>query len=246
MKSLNLLAVLFFLASGITFAQELEKNEKETRIVKNEVSFEALQLINGVYQISYERVVWKNFSAAIAFGYKGKEGLVKFSGLDGPTIKTNELFYTGYQIVPEIRYYLKNTSTNNLNGFYIGAYFKFSQYESDIIGTYIASDNTNYEVLFDAKLDISSVGLMIGYKLPITKRLNIDFIIAGPGTGKYNFSLKNKKDLPDEFYQDLNETLEDYDIFDILNSDFRFSKINTRSDFSTISFRYGIALGYTF
>jgi len=87
---------------------------------------------------------------------------------------------------------------------------------------------------------------MVGYKLPITKRFNIDFIIAGPGAGNYNASIVNKKDLPDEFYENLNEALENYSILDFINSDFRFSNIDSRSKFSAISFRYGIALGYTF
>ena len=96
------------------------------------------------------------------------------------------------------------------------------------------------------KLDITSIGLMVGYKLPITKHMNIDFMIAGPGSGNYNFKLINKKDLPEEFYDDLNQALEDYSILDFINGDFRFSEVNRRSQFNAFSFRYGIALGYTF
>lgn len=251
MKKILILVSLLVLVSNVAFSQELEKDVKEKRIVKNEISFETLQLINGVYQISYERYIWNNFSAALALGYKGKEGLINISGLNytgpnGGRVLTNDLYYTGFQIIPEIRYYLKNTSSNNLNGFYIGLYFKFSQYNSDLTGTYIASDNTSYEIDFETKLNISSTGLMVGYKLPITKRFNIDFIIAGPGAGNYNASIVNKKDLPDEFYENLNEALENYSILDFINSDFRFSNIDSRSKFSAISFRYGIALGYTF
>lgn len=87
---------------------------------------------------------------------------------------------------------------------------------------------------------------MFGYKLPISKHFNIDFMIAGPGTGHYNFKLENEKDLPDEFYDDLNTTLEKYSLLDFINSDFRFSDVNRRSKFSALSFRYGIAIGYTF
>ena len=251
MKNLLSFIVLLVFITNTAFSQELENEEKEKRVVKNEISFEALQLINGVYQISYERYIWNNFSAALAVGYKGKEGLVNFSGLDytgpnGGRIETNDLFYTGYQIIPEIRYYLKNTSKGNLNGFYLGLYFKFSQYTSDLTGKYTATDNTPYQVEFEAKLNIASTGLLIGYKLPITKRFNIDFIIAGPGAGDYNFRIINKKDLPDEFYNNLNDALEEYSVLDFINSDFRFSKVDSRSKFSAFSFRYGIALGYTF
>ncbi|WP_158635171.1 DUF3575 domain-containing protein [Formosa maritima] len=240
-----LFLAVFFLISTNSFAQE-EVSQSEKRIVKNEISFEVLQLINGVYQLSYERYVWNNFSAALAIGYKGKEGIIKLSGIDNDQIKTGDVYYTGYQIAPEIRYYLKKTSNNNLNGFYFGLYLKFSDYKSTLSGTYIDDLGVNYDMEFDMKLDVTSVGFMLGYKLPVTKRFNIDFMIAGPGSGNYNFQIKNKKDLPEEFYDDLNDALEEYSILDFINSDFRFSDVNNKSKFSAFSFRYGIAVGYTF
>jgi len=243
-KKISILGLLLFL-TAVSFAQE-DDNKTEVRVIKNEVSFEILNIVNGVYQFSYERYLGKNFSAALAIGYKGKEGLVGISGINNDKLKTGDLFYTGYQIAPEVRYYISKTSTNNLNGFYVGAYLKYHNYTSDLTGSYISSDQTNYDLAFEAKFNITSVGLMIGYKLPITKRLNIDFLIAGPGSGRYNFKIKNKTDLPDEFYDDLNDALEEYSLLDFINSDFRFSQVDNRSKFSAISFRYGIAIGYTF
>lgn len=242
---ISFLLLILFLISNNSYSQELD-TPTEAKMVKNEVSFEVLQLINGVYQLSYERYIWNNFTGALALGYKGKEGIVKLSGVDTDQIKTGDVYYTGYQIAPEIRYYLKNTSKGNLNGFYLGLYLKFSDYKSTLSGTYIDDEGVNYDMEFDLKLDITSVGLMIGYKLPVTKHLNIDFLIAGPGSGKYNFQIENKKDLPEEFYEDLNNALEEYDLLDIINSDFRFSNVNNKSAFSALSFRYGIAIGYTF
>ena len=243
-KTAFILGILLLLTTS-SFSQE-DKNNTQDRIIKNEVSFEILNIINGVYQFSYERYLGKNFSAALALGYKGKKGLVGISGIDSEKLKTGDLFYTGFQIAPEIRYYISKTSTNNLNGFYVGAYLKYHNYTSDLTGTYISDDQTNYDLAFEAKFNITSVGLMIGFKLPITKRLNIDFLIAGPGSGRYNFKIKNRTDLPDEFYDDLNDALEEYSLLDFINSDFRFSQVDNRSNFSAISFRYGIAIGYTF
>ncbi|MCX7549699.1 DUF3575 domain-containing protein [Xanthomarina sp. F2636L] len=239
------LVLLMVLISSTANSQEIEQSP-QANLIKNEVSFEVLQLLNGVYQLSYERYIWNNFSGALALGYKGKEGIIKLSGIDTDQIKTEEVFYTGFQIAPEIRYYLKSTSKNNLDGFYFGAYLKYSNYKSNLAGAYMSDDGTTYDMEFDMKLDITSVGLMLGYKLAVTKHLNIDFMIAGPGSGRYNFHIENKKDLPEEFYDDLNEALEEYSILDFINSDFRFSEINNKSKFSAFSFRYGIAVGYTF
>lgn len=243
-KTLSILGLLLLLTT-ISFAQE-DDSKTQDKTIKNEVSFEILNIINGVYQFSYERYLGKNFSAALAIGYKGKEGLVGISGINNEKLQTGDLFYTGYQIAPEVRYYIGKTSLNNLNGFYVGAYLKYHNYTSDITGNYISDDGTNYNLAFEAKFNITSVGLMIGYKLPITKRLNIDFLIAGPGSGNYNFKIKNRTDLPEEFYDDLNSALEDYSLLDFINSDFRFSQVDNRSKFSALSFRYGIAIGYTF
>jgi hypothetical protein len=237
--------LILFLISVNSFSQKKE-SQSETKLVKNEISFEVLQLINGVYQLSYERYIWNNFTASISLGYKGKEGLIKLSGIDTDQIKTGEVYYTGYQIAPEIRYYLKSTSKNNLDGFYLGLYLKYSDYTSSLSGTYIDDSGVNYNLKFDMGMDITSVGFMVGYKLPITKRLNIDFLIAGPGSGHYDVFIKNEADLPDEFYEDLNEALEEYNLLDFINSDFRFSDVNNKSKFSAFSFRYGIAVGYTF
>ncbi|MFV0572879.1 MAG: DUF3575 domain-containing protein [Xanthomarina gelatinilytica] len=242
---LSVISITLLLLSSSLFCQELE-NSNSRKLVKNEISFEVLQVINGVYQLSYERYIWNRFTGSLAFGYKGKEGLIKLSGIDKERLKTDEVFYSGYQIAPEIRYYLKNTSNNNLNGFYLGLYYKYSNYKSELNGTYFTEAGTPYDLQFDMKMNISSLGFLIGYKLPVTKHINIDFMIAGPGAGNYNFELVNKKDLPEEFYEDFNEALEQYSILDFINSDFRFSEVNSRSKFSAFSFRYGIAVGYTF
>ena len=243
MKNLYIPLLVLFI---YTFSYGQKDKSAFNTDFKNEISIEIPQLINGVYQLSYERYIWKNFTATLGLGYKGKEGLVKISGLDGDKIKTDEIFYTGYQIIPEVRYYLSQTSNKMLTGFYIGAYFKYSKYKSDIVGTYNSSDNRLYDFEFDTSLNIGSAGLMVGYKLPVFKHFTIDFMIAGPGSGNYKFKFKNEKDLPDEFYDDFNEALENYSILDFINSDFRLSEVNKRSQFSAFSFRYGIALGYTF
>ena len=243
----NLLILFILLLSISSFGQDLE-DSKNIREVKNEFSFELLQIVNGVYQFTYERHVWNNFSAVLGVGIKGKEGLVNLSGIDREQIKTGDIYYTGFHIAPEIRYYINGTNKfdQKLNGFYLGLYYKYSSYTSELTGRYIDSNNVNYDIAFDMDLDISSVGLLIGYKLAITKRFNIDFMIAGPGSGSYDFKLTNKRDLPDEFYDDLNEALEEYDLLDFINGDFRFSNVNNKSNFNAFSFRYGIAIGYTF
>jgi hypothetical protein len=87
---------------------------------------------------------------------------------------------------------------------------------------------------------------MVGYKLPVGKHFYIDFLIAGPGSGSYKFKLDNRIPPPDGFYDALNDALEDYSFLDFIDSEFKFNDNKLRSNFSALSFRYGISVGYAF
>ena len=87
---------------------------------------------------------------------------------------------------------------------------------------------------------------MVGYKLPLSKHFNLDFLIAGPGAGHYTFKLNDVIPPPDEFYDDLNSALEKYSFLDFLNIDFHFKKTNLREKLILPSFRYGFSVTYSF
>jgi len=223
----------------LIFSQDLDSENRR----KNEIGVDILDLIDGTFQISYERAFGKNFSFNFGVGFK-TDGLIKLSGIDGEKIKTNDFTFTGVKFIPEVRYYLNNEHKNRLDGFYFGAYAKHNSFHSDFKGIYTNDAQENYDFLFDAKLRITSVGLMVGYKLPVSKRFSIDFLIAGPGVVWHKYRVENKKDLPDEFYDDLNQALDDY--FESLSLEFTLSKVQETIDFVLPSFRYGISLGYNF
>jgi len=246
MKYLSLSLLALFCFHNIK-AQDVSDQEISR---KNEIGFEILDLIDGSYHFSYERLAWKNFSFVLGAGYKTEDGLVNLSGIDREKIQTNNITYDGFKLIPEIRYYIKKTQSYSLDGFYIGLYYKYARYKSDLVGTYYPDGqdmpDTSTGIEFVATLRSSAVGFMLGYKLPVTKRFTLDFMIAGPGAGRYNISLVNKKDLPEEFYDDLNTALENYSFLDFINADFRFSETNLKSAFGFPSFRYGISVGYSF
>jgi hypothetical protein len=242
MKVLRLF--IFLLFTGTLFGQELDDSQK-TRA--NEVGLELLGVIDGQSLLTYERNFGKHWSGLIGAGAIAEEGLVNISGIDQENLKTGDINYSGYKILLEGRYYVNEFINKRATGFYVGLYAKFSGYNSDLTGTYIDSDGDPFNFLFDARLNVRSLGLMVGYKLPLSKRFALDFLIAGPGTGNYNFSFQNKSDeLPDEFFEDLNEALENFNIFDIIDSDFDFNRNRQKSEFSTLSFRYAISLKFNF
>ncbi len=202
--------------------------------------------MNGSVQLRYERLLGFHISVVLGVGYKGKDGLICLLGIDSDQIKTSDIAYNGLKIISEARYYLNKSGQIGMAGFYFGSYLKHSNFQSDLDGTYINSSAESFAIEFDVDFNVTSVGFMVGYKLPVSKKLSIDFLIAGPGAGFHNFKLTNRKDLPDEFYEDLNKALEKYSLFDLLDGDFRFTSANSKSKFSRLSFRYGISMGFSF
>ncbi len=220
--------------------------DKDSINFKNEVGLVVTDLIDGSFQFTYERAAGKHISVKIGAAYKDKNGLVKLSGIDREHIKTNDLTYSGLKIIPEFRYYLGHTQKNLLDGFFFGAYLKYNKFSSNLVGTYISSSEKVYTLDFDAKLNITTLGLMVGYKLPLSKRFNLDFLIAGPGQSWHSYSVERNLDVPDEFFDDLNEALKKYSLYDLVHSKIDFSSKNKKTNFGMPTFRYSMTLGFKF
>ncbi len=220
--------------------------DKDSINFKNEVGLVVTDLIDGSFQFTYERAAGKHISVRIGAAYKDKNGLVKLSGIDREQIKTNDLTYSGLKIIPEFRYYLGHTQKNLLDGFFFGAYLKYNKFYSNLVGTYISSSERVYTLDFDAKLNITTLGLMVGYKLPLSRRFNLDFLIAGPGQSWHSYSIERNIDVPDEFFDDLNEALKKYSLYDLVHSKIDFSSKNKKTNFGMPTFRYSMTLGFKF
>lgn len=229
----------------VTVIPILSQNDSIPSLHKNEIKLQLTDIINGRYTLGYERAVGKNIAVALNLGYKSKDGLLRLSGLDTENFQTGDLTYSGFRVVPEIRYYLKEHSKAMLNGFYFGAYFTFVELKSEFKGLYTNEDG-EFPFHYDVKANINSAGFMVGYKLLVAKRFYIDFTIAGPGAGNYNFKFKEVVAAPDEFWFDLNDALELISIIDLINGDFDFSPDKKSDSLILPSFRYGVTIGYSF
>lgn len=244
-RSIFSLMILFLLpVYGMGNGLEKEKSDSIKRY--NEIGLVVTDLVDASYQFRYERKLTSHISVGLGSAYKGNQGLVRISGIDKEHIKTGDITYSGLKLIPDVRYYLNKTQQFELDGFYFGAYMKYFNFRSDLIGTYITSEGQQYTLDFDARINILSTGLMLGYKLAISKRFNIDFMILGPGTSNQSYKLKNNKPVPDDFYDDLNEALKNFSLYDFINSDFKFRLKDAKTRFTTLSFRYGLTVGYTF
>lgn len=232
---------LFLLA----FLPAIGQEDTTEPFLTNEVKILVTDLLNGSIMLGYERPFGKHLGVSLMAGYKSKDGLLKLSGLDTDQFITEDLSYDGLRIIPEVRYYLKERTGGMRTGFFFGGYLTFMSYKSDFKGTYINEDGS-FPFQYDVTINTSSVGLMIGYKLKLSSHFNLDFLIAGPGAGNYNFKLKEVTPAPAEFWIDLNDALELYTLADLINADFDFSPSKNSDSLILPSFRYGITLGYAF
>lgn len=231
----------------ITILPVISQEDTAAPLYKNEVKFQITDLLNSRYTIGYERAVGKHIGVGLNVGNKTKDGLLKISGLNSDVFKTDDLTYSGFRVVPEVKYYLNEHTKGMLSGFYFGAYLTYVNLKSEFKGLYMNEENPNgLPFQYDVTINTSSVGLMVGYKLPLGKRFYLDFLIAGPGAGNYKFKFKEVVAAPEEFWFDLNDELELISILDLINADFDFSKNKNSDSLILPSFRYGITLGYSF
>ena len=247
MQKISILSIMIlFYIPVFGMGNNLNKEKPDSIKRCNEIGLVITDLVDASYQFRYERKLSPHFSVGLGSAFKSEQGLVKISGINKERLKTDDIMYSGLKLIPDVRYYLNKTQQYELDGFYFGAYMKYFNFQSDINGIYITREGKEYDLDFDARINIISTGLMLGYKLAISKRFNIDFMILGPGTSNQSYKLKNNKPVPDQFYDDLNEALKNFSLYDLVNSDFKFRVKDAKTSFTTLSFRYGLTVGYTF
>ena len=215
-----------------------------TDVQKNHVSLDPLLPFFGTAQIQYERSIFKRVSFSLSIGYKFSSGVFDVSELSFDRFETEEFDLTGIKLIPEIRWYIQKSHTG-LTGFYVGTYFRYQDRSGNITGDYTSLEREVSRILIEANLDTSNVGVEIGYKLVLKNGFFLDFIIAGPGLSFNSLELREIEPVPQAFYDDLNETLRDLGIVDLLDPDFRING-NQRTSFPTVAFRYGFKIGYSF
>jgi len=233
-----------FFVSGV-FAQDYELDS--VKLKKNELGWMFSDLVDGSLYFSYERYLSKHWTVSVNMGYKTPGGLLNLSGIDSEKIKTSDVNYSGFKVTPAVRYYLNSARNDKMDGFYFGGYMKLSGFQSNIFLDYTDSKEQVYTLGFDARVNTYSLGLMLGYKLPINDRFGLDFLLLGLGKARYSFKLSSNSDIPEDFYTDLNQTLDSITLLDFINNrDFDVRHLNHRSGFFGSSARYGISLTYAF
>ncbi|WP_299275384.1 hypothetical protein [uncultured Psychroserpens sp.] len=234
-----LLTSALILISHSSFAQD-----EDLDIVKNYISVDPILPLFGTFQANYERGIGTNTSLGVSFGYKGSSGVFEVTQISFDRFDSNDLNFSGFKIIPEFRWYFQKRKSG-LNGLYLGAYFKYQDASADLGGVYRSRNDEVSEILIDANLKSSVFGIELGYKWQLKKGFFIDLIFAGPGFSTNRITLTEISAVPQAFYDDLSEALQDIGIIDFIDPDFRVNG-NQETKITLPAWRYGIKLGYAF
>ena len=244
--------LIFFIAFTILglglFAQqtkELPKDYKRNTIKWNPTPF--LIWSSSNLNFSYERVLSPYRSFSVNAGYFVLPSLGVYDSLN---IKADRKKW-GFSVSGDYRFYFKKR--NKLfapDGLYFGPYgsFHHTEFSNDI--EVLHGDIANGNILLDAKLNIFSAGVQLGYQFVIKDRFTLDLILLGPSLSVYSGQLTLGGDLTvdenNEYLQAIRDILlNKYPFLDELSTKGSFTESGVSTSFG-FGVRYMIQIGYRF
>ena len=250
MKRLILLFAIIFTLSmpSKIFAQKKDSlpNDYKRNVIKWNLTPFLLWSKRNI-NFSYERVLKPNRSFSVNAGYFELPSTGIYDSLNIENTKKK----TGFTISGDYRFYFKNRNINPApDGLYWGIYASYHHYQFHNTITVINSTAVQGALELDAKLNILSFGVELGYQFVIKERLTIDLIFVGPSMSMYNYQIGLQGDLTadkeDEYIQGVVDVL--YSLIPGLDRlvDERLVNENGVSTSFGFGFRYMFQIGYRF
>lgn len=199
--------------------------------------------------LGYERVVKPYQSFSVNAGYFELPQFTK-KLFDSLEIK-NSTKRSGFSISGDYRWYFKKRNRRMApDGLYWGVYgsYHYTQFSNDIV--ILNEPGIQGDLLFDAKLNIISAGVQLGYQFIIKERLSIDLVFMGPSLSLYTNNLSlggdGNVDPDDKYIQAIYDVLKNIiPGFDELVQDGTVTSSGTNLSMG-FGLRYMIQIGYRF
>jgi len=250
MKHFILVLLIFSFGSG---SYLMAGDQDSTKVRRNIIRWNLTPFFvvgKKSFVFGYERILKnKNQSFSINAGYLEKSRL---EDKDGNPIKIfDQSARGGFDITADYRFYMKSRNKRPApDGIYWGPYAGYYTVWQEGSMNLMDNDVVKNVVYFDGRLQMSNIGIQLGYQFVFKHGFTVDLILMGPSFTFYNLNLgldfKTDIDPNDPFYNDLMEYLKDNTSFlaeFIRNQSF---EADGRLKFSYYGFRYAIQLGYNF
>ncbi|MBL7857540.1 MAG: DUF3575 domain-containing protein [Cyclobacteriaceae bacterium] len=244
--------LVFAFAAGILLSHESlaqQDSTKHTKTKKNviKVNLTATALYVDAPLIEYERVLNRNQSMSLQLGYV----TLPFGSSSGGVKYQSDIKKSGFTGTVDYRFYLPRENKDPApHGVYLAPFFSHYLFTNERNLDIASSSGSVEAMVLNSRLNLSSVGVELGYQFVLGKRWTIDCILFGPSYTHYNVKMQLTGNLPqDEIDENVEEILyalaQRYPfVGDLLEDDIAESsgKINTWN----LGFRYSIHLGFRF
>lgn len=164
-------------------AQSSDSTIRRPNVIKLNLS--SSYLYPNSYMVTYERVLKRNESLGITFGYM--EFPIVLGG--NHHFQTSRISHNGFILGGEYRFYLQQENRHPTpRGVYLGPYVSYYSFQNNYN---ISSDFTGVTTQGSMKSDISflNIGVQLGYQFVIRNRWTIDFVFFGPSVTNYRMDL---------------------------------------------------------
>lgn len=251
--SIGLLFLVFSLFSVPNALAQDEKQEesKAQKELKNTIRFNITNplIFGSSYIFGYERVLKPNQSLSVNIG---TFSFPKMFSLDLDSIRelNSSRTKSGFNICVDYRFYpAKVNKFSAPRGVYFGpyAYYANSRRHFDLDAN---TQEYSGRLTTDFKLDVTTLGIQLGYQFVFWNRLSLDMILIGPGVSAYSVKTSIDTSLDpateEELFQKINDALAakipGYDRVIEPGDIKRSGTFNTTS----FGYRYLIMLGFRF
>lgn len=211
---------LFTFLSAQTNKSALQKESYDRR--KSILKINITSPILKNYALQYEYIVKRSFSLALSARVMPAArfplgSTIKRQFVDVDNELLNDAFsdfrFSNFAITPEARFYLGKKGYGQ--GFYIAPYYRFATYKiHNTVFDYDADDGETYNLNVSGNLTSHTGGILFGAQWQLTKKLSLDWWIAGPnfGAGKGKINGITNQSLTDEAKDDVRKYLEEIEI----------------------------------
>jgi hypothetical protein len=245
-NSIKLLVIGMCFFSSFSFAQKGDSVSRKN-VIKYNITSPALY--GKAFLFQYERVLNNHRSISLQVGHVAlPELLTKFENIQ----KIADAEQTGFNVTVDYRFYLaKENKYSAPRGVYIAPFASIHNFKNVKEFEIQSNGSTEFEpVVLDAKVNILSAGVALGYQFVLWDRMTLDFLVVGPSVSNYNVEMALDGDIPveelDENLQEIIDRMSDkFPFFDSLLED-KFADFNGRTNFSSMGFRYSVGIGFRF
>ncbi|MCG8307224.1 MAG: hypothetical protein MI975_07505 [Cytophagales bacterium] len=199
----------------------------------------------------YERVVkpYQTFSINAGYLALGKSG--KKENEDFQLTRTKSS--SGFSIAADYRFYFKSENKYAApRGVYIGPYLANYNFSLSTGLQTLDPDAPQVETLVDSKINITNIGVELGYQFVIKDRFTLDLILIGPSYSAYGIKMDVVGDTrpPEEDIDDTLEALRDilFERYPWLKTLVEEGEVDVRGNKTHwgLGFRYVMQVGFRF